>query len=276
MLPTAAAYEHPDRAVAWAERYFQALGARYAASWSSAAPSRRQRQRRRRPRRPVHLPGGGSPLHLRSVLKDSKAWQALEEAWHNGAVVAGSSAGAMALCDPMIDPRGGALTLGLGLVEQVACCPRQHVVAGEGSPHLQPGHRGTADPGHRRADGPHPRTGRNVAHRRRGNRCHLRRRQGDLPGVAHCLGGIKKKKRAPGGGCEVVNTYTSAWHAPQMAVPLIVGPPPEAGGWPNWYPAAAAGKPRQTQQSSVADSSVSAVTAPRTDRVEVRATRYSC
>jgi cyanophycinase len=67
--------------------------------------------------------GGGSPLHLRSVLKDSKVWQALEEAWHDGAVVAGSSAGAMALCDPMIDPRGGALTLGLGLIEQVAVLP---------------------------------------------------------------------------------------------------------------------------------------------------------
>jgi cyanophycinase len=57
------------------------------------------------------------------VLKDSLAWQALEEAWHDGAVVAGSSAGAMALCDPMIDPRGGALTLGLGLIEQVAVLP---------------------------------------------------------------------------------------------------------------------------------------------------------
>jgi cyanophycinase len=27
------------------------------------------------------------------------------------------------LCDPMVDPRGGAFTLGLGLVEQVALIP---------------------------------------------------------------------------------------------------------------------------------------------------------
>ena len=67
--------------------------------------------------------GGGSALHLRSVLKDSKLWQALETAWQGGAVLAGSAAGAMVLCDPMIDPRGGALTVGLGLVEQLAVLP---------------------------------------------------------------------------------------------------------------------------------------------------------
>jgi len=62
-------------------------------------------------------------MHLRSVLKDSPAWEALVAAWHAGAVVAGSSAGAMVLCDPMVDPRGGALTLGLGLIGHVAVLP---------------------------------------------------------------------------------------------------------------------------------------------------------
>ncbi|MEO7427917.1 MAG: Type 1 glutamine amidotransferase-like domain-containing protein, partial [Acidimicrobiales bacterium] len=66
---------------------------------------------------------GGSPMHLRSVLKDSPVWDALVQAWQDGATVAGSSAGAMVLCDPMVDPRGGALTLGLGLVEQMALIP---------------------------------------------------------------------------------------------------------------------------------------------------------
>src|SRR5207249_4284306 len=69
---------------------------------------------------------GGSPLHLRSVLKDSAVWAALVEAFAGGAVVAGSSAGAMALCDPMVDPRGGAFTLGLGLVEQLAIVPHHN------------------------------------------------------------------------------------------------------------------------------------------------------
>ena len=47
-------------------------------------------------------------------------------AWTDGAVVAGSSAGAMALCDPMVDPRGGAFTLGLGLIEQLAVIPHHN------------------------------------------------------------------------------------------------------------------------------------------------------
>ncbi|HEX9529678.1 MAG TPA: Type 1 glutamine amidotransferase-like domain-containing protein, partial [Acidimicrobiales bacterium] len=50
-------------------------------------------------------------------------WQAVLEAWQAGAVVAGSSAGAMVITDPMVDPRGGAFTLGLGLIEQLAVVP---------------------------------------------------------------------------------------------------------------------------------------------------------
>ncbi len=67
--------------------------------------------------------GGGSPMHLRSVLKASPVWEALLDAWRRGAVVAGSSAGAMVLTDPMVDPRGGALTVGLGMVEELAVIP---------------------------------------------------------------------------------------------------------------------------------------------------------
>jgi cyanophycinase len=38
-------------------------------------------------------------------------------------VLAGSAAGAMVLGDPMIDPRGGAFTVGLGMIEQLAVLP---------------------------------------------------------------------------------------------------------------------------------------------------------
>jgi len=65
----------------------------------------------------------GSPMHVRSVLKQSKVWHALDQAWEDGAVVAGSGAGAMILGDPMIDPRGGAFTIGLALIELVAVLP---------------------------------------------------------------------------------------------------------------------------------------------------------
>ena len=66
---------------------------------------------------------GGSPLHLRAVVKDSAAWDAIVAAWQAGGVLAGSSAGAMVLCDPMVDPRGGAFTLGLGLLPGMAVIP---------------------------------------------------------------------------------------------------------------------------------------------------------
>jgi cyanophycinase len=124
VLPTAAAYEHPERAVAQAADWFASLGGdvrgldvlqrRDALDPEAAAVVGGARF--------VYL-AGGSPLHLRSVLKGTPVWEALVAAWESGAVVAGSSAGAMALCDPMIDPRGGAFTVGLGLVENVAILP---------------------------------------------------------------------------------------------------------------------------------------------------------
>jgi len=121
VLPTAAAFEHPERAVDTARQWFAGLGGEVrplmvlrradAMDAESAATVRAARF--------VYL-SGGSPLHLRSVLKDSLLWDALVHAWSEGAVVAGSSAGAMTLCDPMVDPRGGAFTVGLGLVTQLA------------------------------------------------------------------------------------------------------------------------------------------------------------
>ncbi|HEY5023595.1 MAG TPA: Type 1 glutamine amidotransferase-like domain-containing protein [Acidimicrobiales bacterium] len=124
VLPTAAAYEHPEKAVATAQAWFAQLGGRArglmvlgradAEDEANAAQVRASRF--------VYL-GGGSPMHLRSVLKASPVWEALLDAWRRGAVVAGSSAGAMVLTDPMVDPRGGALTVGLGMVEELAVIP---------------------------------------------------------------------------------------------------------------------------------------------------------
>jgi cyanophycinase len=124
VLPTAAAYEHPEKAVQHAEAWFASLGGRArglmvvgradAEDEANAAAVRASRF--------VYL-AGGSPMHLRSVLKSSPVWEALLEAWRAGTVVAGSSAGAMVLTDPMVDPRGGALTVGLGMVEHLAVIP---------------------------------------------------------------------------------------------------------------------------------------------------------
>ena len=75
-------------------------------------------------------------MHLRSVLKETPLWEAIVEAVGSGGVVAGSMAGAMVLTDPMVDPRGGAFTLGLGLVRGLAVIPsRRPVVARAAAPH---------------------------------------------------------------------------------------------------------------------------------------------
>ena len=124
VLPTAAAYEHPERAVEAARSWFARFGAKVDALMVLSRPDALDPAAadRLRAARFVYL-SGGSPMHLRSVLKDTPAWTALVEAWRGGAVLAGSSAGAMVLGDSMVDPRGGALTLGLGLLERIAVLP---------------------------------------------------------------------------------------------------------------------------------------------------------
>jgi len=124
VLPTAAAYQHPERVVLAAAEWFATLGAsteglmvvdRASAEDPGMAATVAAA-------RFIYL-AGGSPLHLKAVLKKSATFEALRHAWASGAVVAGSGAGAMVLTDPMVDPRGGALTLGLGLVSQLAVIP---------------------------------------------------------------------------------------------------------------------------------------------------------
>ncbi len=124
VLPTAAAYEHPERAVESAARWFEPLGATVRGLPVLRRPDAEDHAHVTavKEARFIYI-GGGSPLHLRSVLKSSALWQALVAAWNEGAVLAGSSAGAMVITDPMVDPRGGAFTLGLGLVSQLAVIP---------------------------------------------------------------------------------------------------------------------------------------------------------
>jgi cyanophycinase len=124
VLPTAAAYQHPERVVLRAAEWFAGLGAQVEglmvvdrasaedAGMAAAIAAARF----------VYI-AGGSPLHLRAALKKSAVFEAMRRAWEGGAVVAGAGAGAMVLTDPMVDPRGGALTLGLGLVDKMTVVP---------------------------------------------------------------------------------------------------------------------------------------------------------
>jgi cyanophycinase len=140
VLPTAGAYEHPERLVVRAGTWFEGLGGKVeglmvltradADNDGAAGIMRRARL--------IYL-AGSSPMHVRSVLKHSAVWAALVAAWHDGAVVVGSSGAAMALTDPMVDARGGGLTIGLGLVTGVAVVP--HFGAGNEDEHGQKMHR---------------------------------------------------------------------------------------------------------------------------------------
>ncbi|HLM18023.1 MAG TPA: Type 1 glutamine amidotransferase-like domain-containing protein [Acidimicrobiia bacterium] len=124
ILPTAAAYEHPERVGERAAAYFGGLGAKvrtlpvlHRTEAEDPANAKAVRSAKF-----VYL-ADGSPLHLRSVLKESALFDALLAAYEHGGVLAASGAGATLLCDPMVDPRGGAYTVGLGVVKNLAVFP---------------------------------------------------------------------------------------------------------------------------------------------------------
>jgi cyanophycinase len=132
VLPTAAAFEHPEKLVEAAARWFEPLGATVVGLPVLGRPAAEDPDNAAavRAARFVYLVGS-SPLHLRSVLKDTRVWAALREAWNEGAVVAGAGESASALCDPMVDPRGGAYTVGLGLLGGVAVLPHAGIDVAE-------------------------------------------------------------------------------------------------------------------------------------------------
>ncbi|MEY2419043.1 MAG: cyanophycinase [Actinomycetota bacterium] len=121
VVPTAAAYEQPQNVVAAATEYFGELGVKVKAAnvYGRTAATDKANVKAVRAATLVYF-GDGSPLHMRSVFKDTPWWDALVEAWNGGTAVAGTGAGAMVLGDPMVDPRGGAFTLGLGLIPSLA------------------------------------------------------------------------------------------------------------------------------------------------------------
>lgn len=124
VLPTAAAYEHPDREVAAAMTWFEGLGASVRGLDVLRRPDAQRQEHADvvSAARFVYVTGGSS-MHLRSVFKDSLVWDALVAAWEGGAALAASSGAARVLCDPMVDPRGGAFAVGLGLLPGLAVIP---------------------------------------------------------------------------------------------------------------------------------------------------------
>ena len=74
---------------------------------------------------------GGFTHYLGQTLKDSLAWDGAVDAYHNGAVIAGSSAGAMVMCEFYFDPSAGRVHEGLNLVPNSLVLPH-HNTFGKG------------------------------------------------------------------------------------------------------------------------------------------------
>jgi cyanophycinase-like exopeptidase len=128
LLPTAAARQRPDMAADHGRSAFEASGRRLgvvlemevalvvdretAASETEIAKLEAADL--------VHMPGGDPDL-IPTVLRGSAAWAAMHAAWSRGALIAGASAGAMALCDHVWTPRGP--IEGLGLLPDAVVVP---------------------------------------------------------------------------------------------------------------------------------------------------------
>ncbi|MGE0877129.1 MAG: Type 1 glutamine amidotransferase-like domain-containing protein [Acidimicrobiia bacterium] len=134
VIPAASAFEHPSRVVDAAIAHFAALGA------SARGLNVLRRSDALDPVNaaaladaPVIYFSGGSPMHLRSVLKETPLWDAIVASWKAGATLVASGAAAAVFTDPMVDPRGGAYTLGLGLVAPLAVVPQHDTWSAERS-----------------------------------------------------------------------------------------------------------------------------------------------
>ena len=80
---------------------------------------------------------GGFPHYLDQTLQGSRSWQAILEAHSKGAVIAGSSAGAMVLCEYYYDPATSRVHQGLKLVKGVCILPHHDTFGKDWAPSLR-------------------------------------------------------------------------------------------------------------------------------------------
>ena len=79
---------------------------------------------------------GGFPRHLAQSLAGSASWQAILSAYQSGTVIAGSSAGAMILCDTYYDPHAKQTLNGLGLIPDACVLPHFNTFGQDWAPEL--------------------------------------------------------------------------------------------------------------------------------------------
>ena len=69
---------------------------------------------------------GGFTGYLGETIKDSASWQAMLKAYQSGAIIAGSSAGAMVMCQYYFDPAKNQVVTGLGLLPNTCVLPHHN------------------------------------------------------------------------------------------------------------------------------------------------------
>ncbi len=126
IIPAAAAPDHNDhRAGENGRRWFRGLGARQitvlALTDRASADAPRVVEAVRACRLIYML--GGFPHYLAQTLLGSQSWQAMLAAFEAGAVVGGSSAGAMVLCEYYFNPESNTVERGLNLVPGACVIP---------------------------------------------------------------------------------------------------------------------------------------------------------
>lgn len=130
VVPTAAARQHPELAVAHATRWFTQFGLQL-----QELPVLKRSDANSKDIANLARTGGffylvgGDPGLVVQVLHSSRVWVAIFEAWREGSALAGSSAGAMALCSHTLIRAGWPNrfnrrpTDALGLVPDTAVLP---------------------------------------------------------------------------------------------------------------------------------------------------------
>ena len=129
IIPTAAAPDNNhQRAGNNGIRWFQSLGAKDVLSVSLLSKLRAEHKDIAQTLRDAKLIYmlGGFTHYLGQTLKGSRAWEAVLEAYQNGAVIAGSSAGAMVMCQFYYDPSAGRVHEGLNLVSNSLVLPHHN------------------------------------------------------------------------------------------------------------------------------------------------------
>lgn len=140
ILPTAAAPDNNHaRAGKKGRDWFAALGARHA---SVVAVIDRQSAADPELARELEASGliyllGGFPAYLAEVFKGTRCWKAVLKAHAKGAVLAGSSAGAMVLCRYLYDPRNRRVLQGLDLLPDACVLPHHNAFGRHWAPQLQ-------------------------------------------------------------------------------------------------------------------------------------------